>query len=106
MRFRPLRDRVALRRLAEEARTTGGVIIPDTAQEKPMQGEILAVGTGALDSEGKRIAMAVKVGDRVLFGKYAGTEVTMDGEEILILNEADIMGVLESTVSTARSKAA
>lgn len=106
MRFRPLRDRVVLRRLEEEARTAGGVIIPDTAKEKPMQGEILAVGPGALDNEGNRIAMAVKVGDRVLFGKYAGTEVTMDGEEFLILNEADIMGVLGNDAATLRSKAA
>jgi chaperonin GroES len=92
--------------LEEEARTAGGIIIPDTAQEKPMQGEILAVGPGALDNEGKRIAMVVKVGDRVLFGKYAGSEVKMDGEEILILNEADLMGVLEDSAAAARSKAA
>jgi chaperonin GroES len=106
MKFRPLRDRVVLRRLEEEARTAGGVIIPDTAQEKPMQGEILAVGPGALDKDGNRIAMALKVGDRVFFGKFSGTEVKVDGEEILILNESDIMGVLDDRATMTRSKAA
>ena len=94
MKFRPLHDRVVVRRLEEDEKTAGGIIIPDTAKEKPMQGEVLAVGPGARDESGKAQALDVKAGDRVLFGKWSGTEVTMDGEELLIMKESDIMGIL------------
>ena len=104
MNFRPLHDRVAVKRVEEEQRTKGGLIIPDTAKEKPMQGEVLAVGPGARDDKGGLIPMGVKVGDRVLFGKWSGTEVKIDDEEVLIMKESDIMGVLED--SPARAKAA
>jgi len=104
MELRPLHDRVVVRRIEEEARTPGGVIIPDTAKEKPMQGEVLAVGPGARDEDGKRLPMDVKVGDVVLFGKWSGTEVKIDGEELLIMKEGDIMGILDK--STSASKAA
>jgi len=95
MKLRPLHDRVLVKRVESEEKTTGGIIIPDTAKEKPMQGEVLAIGAGARGDDGKTIAMDVKVGDRVLFGKWSGTEVKIDGEELLIMKEADIMGVLE-----------
>lgn len=95
MKFRPLHDRVVVRRVEEDTKTAGGIIIPDTAQEKPQQGEIVAVGDGARDDSGKLIALDVKVGDVVLFGKWSGTEVKIDGEELLIMKESDIMGVLE-----------
>ena len=104
MKFRPLHDRVAVKRVEEEKRTKGGLIIPDTAQEKPMQGEVLAVGPGARDDKGELVPMGVQVGDRVLFGKWSGTEVKLDDEEVLIMKEADIMGVLEG--SPAQAKAA
>ena len=94
MNFRPLHDRVAIRRLTAEEKTTGGIIIPDTAQEKPMQGEVIAVGPGARDERGQIIALDVKAGDRILFGKWSGTEVKLNGEELLIMKESDIMGVL------------
>ena len=94
MKFRPLADRVAVRRIEEQTKTKGGIIIPDTAREKPQEGEIIAVGPGAWDEHGKRVPMDVKVGDRVLFGKWSGTEVKLDGEELLIMKESDIMGVL------------
>ena len=94
MKFRPLHDRVVVRRLEEDEKTAGGIIIPDTAKEKPMQGEVLAVGPGARDESGKAQALDVKAGDRVLFGKWSGNEVTMDGEELLIMKESDIMGIL------------
>ena len=103
MKIKPLHDRVVVRRIDEEERTPGGVIIPDTAKEKPMQGEVLAVGPGARDESGKRIAPDVSVGDTVLFGKWSGTEVKIDGEELLIMKESDIMGVLEKE---AKAKAA
>jgi chaperonin GroES len=103
MKFRPLHDRVLVRRVDAEEKTTGGIIIPDTAKEKPQQGEILAVGPGARDENGKLVPVDVKEGDRVLFGKWSGTEVKIDGEELLIMKESDIMGVLEAT---ARAKAA
>jgi chaperonin GroES len=93
MKFRPLHDRVAVRRIEGEDRTKGGIIIPDTAKEKPQEGEILAVGTGARDESGKLVPLAVKKGDRVLFGKWSGTEVKIDGQEILIMKESDIMGI-------------
>ena len=94
MAFRPLHDRVVVKRIAEDAKTAGGIIIPDTVQEKPQEGEVVAVGPGALNDEGKRVALDVKVGDRVLFGKWSGTEVKLDGVDLLIMKEADIMGVI------------
>jgi chaperonin GroES len=94
MKFRPLHDRVLVRRVEEDQRTPGGVIIPDTAKEKPMQGEILAVGHGLRNEKGALIALDVKPGDRVLFGKWSGTEVKIDGEELLIMKESDILGVI------------
>ena len=93
-KFRPLHDRVVVRRIQAEEKTKGGIIIPDTAQEKPQEGEVIAVGPGALDENGKRVAPEVKAGDFVLFGKWSGTEVRLDGEELLIMKESDIMGVL------------
>ncbi|MCO5733180.1 co-chaperone GroES [Rhizobium sp. SSA_523] len=92
--FRPLHDRVVVRRVESEAKTKGGIIIPDTAKEKPQEGEIVAVGSGARDEAGKIVALDVKVGDRVLFGKWSGTEVKLDGEDLLIMKEADIMGII------------
>ena len=94
MSFRPLHDRVVIRRIEESAKTKGGIIIPDTAKEKPSQGEIVAVGPGGRDEAGKLIPIDLKIGDRVLFGKWSGTEVKLDGEELLIMKESDIMGVL------------
>jgi chaperonin GroES len=93
--FRPLHDRVLVKRVKEEEKTRGGIIIPDTAQEKPQEGEVVAVGPGARDEDGERIALDVKVGDRILFGKWSGTEVKIDGEELLIMKESDIMGIIE-----------
>ena len=95
MKFRPLHDRVVVKRVEEEGKTKGGIIIPETAQEKPMQGEIIAVGPGARDESGKVVALDVKKGDRILFGKWSGTEVKIDGTEYLIMKESDIMGVLD-----------
>ena len=105
MQFRPLHDRVVVRRIEEDERTKGGIIIPDTAKEKPQQGEVIAVGPGARDEKGVIQPLDVKAGDRVLFGKWSGTEVKIDGEELLIMKESDIMGVLEG-VSASRKKAA
>ena len=93
-KFRPLHDRVVVRRVESEAKTAGGIIIPDTAKEKPQEGEIVAVGSGARDDSGKIIALDVKAGDRVLFGKWSGTEVKINGEDLLIMKEADIMGII------------
>ena len=104
MSFRPLHDRVVVKRVAEEEKTKGGIIIPDTAKEKPMEGEIVAVGPGARDEKGTLVPLDVKVGDRILFGKWSGTEVKLDGVEYLIMKESDIMGVLEDSV--AKKKAA
>ncbi len=95
MTFRPLHDRVLVRRIEEENKTAGGIIIPDTAKEKPQQGEILATGPGARDETGKLVPLDVKVGDKVLFGKWSGSEVTLDGEELLIMKESDILGIIE-----------
>ena len=107
MQFRPLHDRVVIRRVEEEQKTKGGIIIPDTAQEKPMQGEVVAVGPGARDDKGDLIALGVAVGERVLFGKWSGTEVKLDGEDLLIMKESDIMGVVEGAGSgAATAKAA
>ena len=95
MKFRPLHDRVVVRRVKSEEKTAGGIIIPDTAQEKPQEGEIIAAGPGARDEAGKLVPLDVKAGDRILFGKWSGTEVKIDGEELLIMKESDIMGILE-----------
>ena len=95
MKFRPLGDRVVVRRIKEDQKTAGGIIIPDTVAEKPQEGEVVAVGPGGRDESGKLITIDVKAGDRVLFGKWSGTEVKLDGEELLIMKESDIMGVLE-----------
>ena len=95
MKFRPLHDRVVIRRLNAEEKTAGGIIIPDTAQEKPMEGEIVAAGPGARNEQGQIVALDVKAGDRVLFGKWSGTVVKLDGEELLIMKESDIMGIVE-----------
>ena len=106
MKFRPLGDRVVVRRLAEEEKSSGGIIIPDTAQEKPQEGQIVSVGPGAFDERGKRVAPEVKEGDFVLFGKWTGTEVKIDGEELLVMKETDIMGVLEGRKTKPLKKAA
>ncbi len=106
MKFRPLHDRVLVRRVDQEERTSGGIIIPDTAQEKPMEGEIVATGPGARDESGKLVALDVKKGDRVLFGKWSGTEVKIDGDDFLIMKESDIMGIVEGTVAKKTKKAA
>ena len=98
-KFRPLHDRVVVRRITAEEKTAGGIIIPDTAKEKPMEGEVVAVGPGARNEAGALVAPDVKAGDRVLFGKWSGTEVKLDGEELLIMKESDIMGVVETTVA-------
>ena len=104
MKFRPLHDRVVIERIDAEAKTAGGIIIPDTAQEKPQQGKVIAVGPGSRDESGKLIPIDIKVGDRILFGKWSGTEVKIDGQELLIMKESDVMGVLDEQVS--RRKAA
>jgi chaperonin GroES len=105
MKFRPLHDRVVVRRIEAEEKTTGGIIIPDTAKEKPMEGEIIAVGPGARDENGKLVPLDVKEHDRVLFGKWSGTEVKLDGQELLIMKESDIMGIIEGHPA-AKKKAA
>jgi len=103
--FRPLHDRVLVRRVKEEEKTRGGIIIPETAQEKPQEGEVIGVGPGARDEDGERIELDVKVGDRILFGKWSGTEVKIDGEELLIMKESDIMGVIEEKKSKKKDAA-
>ncbi len=105
MKFRPLRDRVVVRRVDPAGRTAGGIIIPDTAQEKPAEGEIVAVGPGARDEKGALLPIDVKPGDRILFGKWSGSEIKLDGKDLLIMNEADIMGVIESTANAAKKAA-
>jgi chaperonin GroES len=105
MTFRPLHDRVVLRRVEAEEKTAGGIIIPDTAKEKPQEGEVIAVGPGARDESGKLVALDVKAGDRVLFGKWSGSEVRIDGEDLLIMKESDIMGVIEKTASKKKKAA-
>ena len=99
MKFRPLHDRVVVRRVESEEKTAGGIIIPDTAKEKPQEGEIIAVGPGARDEAGKLVPLDVKVGDRILFGKWSGTEVKIDGEDLLIMKESDVMGIIEGKVA-------
>jgi chaperonin GroES len=103
MNFRPLHDRVLVRRLEEEQKTAGGIIIPDTAKEKPMQGEVIAVGPGAKNDKGEISPLDVKAGDRVLFGKWSGTEVKIDGEELLIMKETDIMGIIEGGAAAKKA---
>jgi chaperonin GroES len=105
MQFRPLHDRVVVRRVDEEERTKGGIIIPDTAKEKPQQGEVIAVGPGARDEKGVVQPLGVKAGDRVLFGKWSGSEVVIDGEELLVMKESDIMGVLEGAAASKKKAA-
>lgn len=95
MKLRPLQDRIVVKRVAEETTTKGGIIIPDTAKEKPAEGKVIAVGNGKVADDGKRIALEIKVGDRILFGKYSGTEVKIEGEEFLIMREDDVLGVIE-----------
>ncbi|MAW88230.1 MAG: co-chaperone GroES [Phyllobacteriaceae bacterium] len=104
MTFRPLHDRILVRRIEAEDKSAGGIIIPDTAKEKPSEGEVIAVGPGARDETGKLVELDVKVGDRILFGKWSGTEVKIDGEDLLIMKESDVMGVIE--VEAAMRKAA
>ncbi|MDR3450073.1 MAG: co-chaperone GroES [Alphaproteobacteria bacterium] len=105
MKFRPLHDRVVVRRLEGDTKTAGGIIIPDTAKEKPQEGEIIAVGAGARDESGKIVPLDVKSGDRILFGKWSGTEVKIDGEDLLIMKESDIMGVIEGVAKSSKKAA-
>ncbi len=105
MKFRPLHDRVVVRRIEGDNKTAGGIIIPDTAKEKPQEGEIIAVGPGGRDESGKLIPIDLKIGDKILFGKWSGTEVKIDGEELLIMKESDVMGVIEGTAKPARKAA-
>ena len=103
MTFRPLHDRVLVRRIEADTKTAGGIIIPDTAKEKPQEGEVIAVGPGARDEAGKLVPLDVKMGDRILFGKWSGTEIKIDGEELLIMKESDVMGVIENDVNIRRA---
>ncbi|MBV8914671.1 MAG: co-chaperone GroES [Acetobacteraceae bacterium] len=105
MKFRPLHDRIVVKRINAEEKTAGGIIIPDTAKEKPMEGEVVAVGPGARNEQGQIVALDVKAGDRVLFGKWSGTEVKLDGEELLIMKESDIMGIIEGTPAATKKAA-
>jgi chaperonin GroES len=105
MKFRPLHDRVVVRRITAEEKTRGGIIIPDTAQEKPMEGEVIAAGPGSRNEAGQVVPLDVKAGDRILFGKWSGTEVKLDGQELLIMKESDIMGVLEGRSETTQKAA-
>jgi chaperonin GroES len=100
MKFRPLQDRVLIRRIEQEEKTLGGIIIPDTAKEKPMEGEVVAAGSGARSEGGKILPLDVKVGERVLFGKWSGTEIKLDGEDLMIMKESDLMGVIEGKTSS------
>ena len=107
MAFRPLHDRVLIRRVEQEAKTAGGIIIPDTAKEKPMEGEVIAVGPGSRDETGKLQPLDVKAGDRVLFGKWAGTEVRLEGEDLMVMKESDLLGVIEGgSAQSKKTKAA
>jgi chaperonin GroES len=105
MKFRPLHDRVVIRRIEGEEKTKGGIIIPDTAKEKPQEGEVVAAGPGARDESGKLLPIDLKAGDRVLFGKWSGTEVKIDGEDLLIMKESDVMGVIESATASKKKAA-
>ncbi len=103
MAFRPLHDRIVVRRIEAQEKTAGGIIIPDTAKEKPQEGEVIAVGSGARDESGKLVPLDVKAGDRVLFGKWSGTEVRIDGQDLLIMKESDIMGVVEQSATAQKA---
>jgi chaperonin GroES len=103
MKFRPLHDRIVVRRITAQEKSAGGIIIPDTVQEKPMEGEVIAIGPGTRDERGHIVPLDVKAGDRVLFGKWSGTEVKLDGEDLLIMKEGDLMGVIEGAASVARA---
>ena len=103
MAFRPLHDRVVVKRVEEDTKTAGGIIIPDTAKEKPQQGEVVAVGPGARDEQGKVVPLEVKAGDRVLFGKWSGTEVKIDGQDVLIMKESDILGIIEGKAASKKA---
>ena len=103
MTFRPLHDRILVRRIDAEEKTAGGIIIPDTAKEKPSEGEVIAVGPGARDDAGKLVELDVKVGDRILFGKWSGTEIKLDGEDLLIMKESDVMGVIEAPAKAKKA---
>jgi chaperonin GroES len=103
MKFRPLHDRVVVRRIESDERTAGGIIIPDTAKEKPQEGEVIAVGPGARDESGKLIPLDLKAGDRILFGKWSGTEVKIDGQDYLIMKESDVMGIIEGTAAARKA---
>ena len=105
MKFRPLHDRVLIRRIAQEEKTTGGIIIPDTAQEKPMEGEVVAAGPGARSEDGSIHPLDVKAGDRVLFGKWSGTEIKIDGEDLMIMKESDLLGIIDDKSSSKRKAA-
>jgi chaperonin GroES len=105
MNFKPLHDRVVVRRVEEQEKTAGGIIIPDTAKEKPMQGEVIAVGPGGRDEQGKLVPMDIREGDRILFGKWSGTEVKIDGEELLIMKESDVLGIIEDAGAGSRKAA-
>jgi chaperonin GroES len=105
MKFRPRHDRVVVKRIEAEEKTRGGIIIPDTAKEKPQEGEVVAVGPGARDDSGKLIALELKAGDRILFGKWSGTEIKLDGEDLLIMKESDVMGIIEGAAAPARKAA-
>ena len=103
MTFRPLHDRILVRRIEAEEKTAGGIIIPDTAKEKPHEGEVIAVGSGARDEAGKLVELDVKVGDRILFGKWSGTEIKLNGEDLLIMKESDVMGVIDATAALKKA---
>jgi chaperonin GroES len=103
MTFRPLHDRILVRRIEAEEKTAGGIIIPDTAREKPQEGEVIAVGPGARDESGKLVPLDVKVGDRILFGKWSGTEIKLNGEDLLIMKESDVMGVIENVATLKKA---
>ena len=105
MKFRPLHDRIGVRRITPEEKTVGGIIIPDTVKEKPMEGEVIAAGPGARDERGTIVALDVKAGDRILFGKWSGTEVKLDGEELLIMKESDVLGIIEGAATLAKKAA-
>jgi chaperonin GroES len=105
MKFRPLHDRILVKRIDAEERTKGGIIIPDTAKEKPQEGEVIAAGPGGRDESGKLVPLDVKAGDRILFGKWSGTEIKLDGEELLIMKESDVMGVIEGAAQPAKKAA-
>ena len=105
MKFRPLHDRIVVKRIEQDQKTAGGIIIPDTAKEKPQEGEVIAVGPGARNEQGQLVALDVKAGDKILFGKWSGTEVKLDGEELLIMKESDIMGIIDASAAGKKNAA-